>query len=186
MDLPFRTVAPADMPVSLSEVKAHCRVMESDDDAVLTALLHAATDYLDGPNGLIGKCMVEQTWCQRLETFDECIRLSVGPVSSITSIKYFDADNTEQTLSSSVYAVSRDAIGDYISLNPDQTWPTIYARKDAVTITFVAGVPAAEVSTALKTAVLMLVSHWDDNRDGSGEIPDSVRHLVGLRRAMFV
>lgn len=186
MEPAFRTVPPAETPVSLTEVKAHCRVTEGDDDAVLSALLAAATDYLDGPHGLLGKCMVTQTWRQRLEEFADCIRLTVGPVASVTSINYYDADNAEQTLSATVYELSRDTLGAYITLKTDQSWPTIYDRKDAVTITFVAGVAAADVPDTLKTAVLMLVSHWDENRDGGSEIPNSVRHLVGIRREMFV
>jgi len=186
MEPAFRTVAPTDTPVSLTEVKAHCRVTDNDDDAVFTALLATATDYLDGPYGLIGKCMVTQTWCQRLEEFDDCIRLTVGPVASVTSITYYDADNAQQTLATSVYELNRDTLGSYITLKPDQTWPTIYNRNDAVAITFVAGVAAADVPDTLKTAVLMLVSHWDENRDGGSEIPNSVRHLVGIRREMFV
>lgn len=186
MEPAFRTVAPTDTPVSLAEVKAHCRVGENDDDAVLTGLLAAATDYLDGPYGLIGKCMVTQTWCQRLEEFDDCIRLTVGPVASVSSITYYDADNEQQTLSTSVYEMNRDTLGAYISLKPNQAWPAIYARKDAISITFVAGVAAADVPDTLKTAVLMIVSHWDENRDGGSEIPNSVRHLVGIRREMFV
>lgn len=182
----FRTIAPAETPVTLTEIKAHCRVLESDDDAVLTALLAAATDYLDGPQGLIGKCMVQQTWCQKLEEFSDEIRLTVGPVASVTEIKYFDADNAEQTLSASVYELDGDSVGAFIRLKTDQTWPTIYDRKDAISITFVAGVAASDVPDSLKAAVLMLVSHWDENRDGGSEIPNSVRHLVGIRREMFV
>jgi uncharacterized phiE125 gp8 family phage protein len=186
MEPPFRTIPPTATPVSLTEVKAHCRVGETDDDAALTALLNAATDHLDGPDGLAGKCMVAQTWCQRLSAFGDCMRLTVEPVASVTSITYFDADNVQQTLSTSVYELSRDRRGHYISLKPDQSWPTTYSRKDAVSITFVAGDAVENVPDSLKAAVLMLVSHWDDNRDGGSEIPNSVRYLVGLRREMFV
>lgn len=186
MEPPFRTVPPATTPVSLTEVKAHCRVGDTDDDAVLTALLNAATDHLDGPDGLVGKCMVSQTWCQRLSAFGDRMRLTVGPVASVASITYYDADNVQQTLSTSVYQLSRDRCGHYVSLKSDQTWPTTYKRDDAVSVTFVAGVAADDVPDSLKAAVLMLVSHWDDNRDGSTEIPSSVKYLVGLRREMFV
>ncbi len=186
MEPAFRTVAPAETPVTLAEVKAHCRVGENDDDAVLSGLLAAATDYIDGPQGLLGKCMVTQTWVQKLEDFADCVRLTVAPVASVSTITYYDADNAEQTLSATVYELRRDTLGAYVALKSDQSWPTIYDRKDAVTITFFAGVAAADVPDTLKTAVLMLVSHWDENRDGGSEIPNSVRHLVGIRREMFV
>lgn len=183
---PFRTIPPAEPPVSLTEVKAHCRVDHTDDDVELAALLAAATDHLDGPHGMLGNCMVQQTWCQRLAFFDGCVRLTVGPVASVTSIIFWDADNTQQTLSSSVYALHHDVRGAYVSLNAGHAWPDTYSREDAVSIAFVAGVAAADVPASLKAAVLMLVAHWYENREGGGEIPNSVRHLVGLRREVFV
>lgn len=186
MSPPIRTEAPAEMPVSLADVKAHCRVDHNDSNAVLTALLAAAVDFLDGPNGMLGKCMVEQTWQKDFDAFDGCLRLPVGPVASITSVTYYDADNALQTLSTDHYALRFNALGAYIDLKPGEDWPASYDRDDAVRVTFVAGVPVGEVPASLKTAVLMLVSQWNEDREGKEEISSAVRHLVGMRRDMFV
>jgi uncharacterized phiE125 gp8 family phage protein len=66
---PIRTVAPASTPVSLSEAKAHLRVTSSAEDAVIQMYLDAAVSYLDGWAGVLGRCMVTQTWAQTFSDF---------------------------------------------------------------------------------------------------------------------
>lgn len=45
---PVRTAAPAELPITLAEAKAHCRVDYTDDDAFITSLIGAAVSHLDG------------------------------------------------------------------------------------------------------------------------------------------
>ncbi|GEC15160.1 head-tail connector protein [Nitrobacter winogradskyi] len=136
---PVRTAAPTITPVSLAEVKAHLRVDHTDDDAMIGALLTAATERFDGWTGILGRCLVEQTWRQDFECFSDCLRLPLAPVLSIESITYFDGDNAQQTLAASVYNLFTDARGPYVGLKPDQPWPGIYSRRDAISVTFKAG-----------------------------------------------
>lgn len=182
---PVRITAPANTPVSLSDVKAHCRVDHNDDDTVLTSLLNAAVAYLDGWSGVLGRCLVTQTWRQDFEAFG-ILRLALGPVASITSVTYYDADNEQQTLSADVYAHLTGPLGGYITLKPDQSWPSTYGRADAVSVTFVAGTAVADVPASIKAAILLLVAHWYENREAAGaasELPFSVSALLApLRR----
>ena len=60
--LPVQSAAPAALPLTLDEVKAHCRVDSADDDAILTSLIHAATGHFDGWTGTLGRCLVTQDW----------------------------------------------------------------------------------------------------------------------------
>lgn len=161
---PVLVTAPDATPVSLTEVKAHCRVDDDDSDAVLTVLLNAAVNHLDGWTGILGRAMVTQTWRQDFEAFG-CRRLPLGPAASITSITYYDGDNVQQTLADSVYVLRTDSLGAYVDLKPDQSWPSAYSRPDAVSVTYVAGVDAADVPAALKAAILLMVSHWNENRE---------------------
>lgn len=179
---PVLITAPAELPVSIDEVKAHCRVDGSDDDAVLTALIKAAVSHLDGWTGILGRCLVTQTWRQDFADFG-CMRLPLAPVASITSVTYYDAANAQQTLNSSVYELRTDHQGPYVGAKPDQDWPSVYSREDAVSVTFVAGADASDVPPAIKTAIYLLVSHWNENREavsaGSmAEVPHGVRALL--------
>ena len=54
--------APGRYPVTLEETKAHLRVETDDDDAYLDSLIEMATACLDGASGLLGRCLVQQTW----------------------------------------------------------------------------------------------------------------------------
>ncbi|WP_297534627.1 head-tail connector protein [Nitrobacter sp.] len=52
---PIRTVAPAEMPVTLAEAKAHLRVDHDDQDDLITAQIKAATAWFDGYSGILGR-----------------------------------------------------------------------------------------------------------------------------------
>lgn len=180
---PVRTAAPAVTPVSLDEVKAHCRVEGTDSDPVLTVLLAAAVAHLDGWSGILGRAMVTQSWRQDFCGFATPLRLPLGPAASITSITYYDAANAQQTLADTVYALRTDALGAYVDLKADQSWPSAYGRADAVSVTYVAGTDAADMPAALKAAVLMLVAHWFHHRsavstDNLAEMPLGVAALI--------
>ena len=58
-----RISAPAALPVSLEELKAHLRVEHAEEDAALTRLLGAATSALDGPTGQLGRCQHQRVQC---------------------------------------------------------------------------------------------------------------------------
>lgn len=183
---PVLITPPSDTPISLSEVKGHCRVDHNDDDTVLTSLLNAAVAYLDGWSGVLGRCLVTQTWRQDFDAFG-ILRLPLGPVASISSVTYYDADNEQQTLSADAYALLADELGAYVGLKPDQSWPSTYGRADAVSVTFVAGTAAADVPWPIKAAILLLVAHWYENREAAAagamsELPMAVSALISPHR----
>ncbi len=166
---PVRTIAPAETPLTLSEAKTHCRVDSSDEDTLLNALISAATEHLDGFSGLLGRALITQSWRQDFDRFEACMRLPLDRVSSITSIKYFDDTNTEQTVAASVYSLHTDALGPYIKPNDGEYWPSgVHARDDAVQITFVCGYgDAAAVPQPIKQAMLLMIEDWYDTRSSA-------------------
>lgn len=174
---PVRVSAPAAMPVSLDEAKAHLRVIERDgngdalpfeDDALLEAYIAAAVDHLDGWTGVLGRALVKQSWRQDYSGFG-CLRLPLGPVASITKIENFDGDNVVQTVDPSVYVMRTDARGSYVDVVPGQSWPGHYSRPDAVSVTYVAGVDDADVPPAIKAAILLFAAHLYANREAVAE-----------------
>lgn len=163
---PVRTAAPATTPVTLAEAKAHLRVDHSDDDTLITGLIAAATDHLDGWTGILGRAVITQTWRQDYAGFGCTLRLPLHPVASVSGVTYYDADNAQQTLATSVYELLTDAGGPYISLKADQSWPGTKSRTGAVSVTFVAG--EATAPPAIKAAILITVAHLYDNRGSEG------------------
>jgi uncharacterized phiE125 gp8 family phage protein len=181
---PVRTAAPTAVPLTIAEAKAHLRVDHSDEDVLISSLIDAAVAHLDGYSGILGRALITQTWTASFPTFAERLDIPLAPVQSAT-IQYYDSTNAQQTLSTSVYAVLSDGLGPYISLKYNQQWPQTYTRDDAVTITFVAGYGAAtSIPPAIRAAMLLLISHWYDNRSAvsivgaASELPLAVSALL--------
>lgn len=173
---PVRTVAPADLPVTLAEAKLHCRVDHADDDTLITGLIEAATGHLDGWTGILGRAIMTQTWRQDFPNFGSKLRLPLVPAALIEAVTYHDGDNSEQTLDDAVYSLFIDAAGPYVALRPDQTWPGTYNRPDAVSVEYVAG--ADDVLPAIKAAILLLIGHWYVNRDEDVPEPPAIGRLL--------
>lgn len=60
--VPYLVTGPDETPVSLEEVKAHLRVLHNDEDADITSKLAGAVAALDAWGGLLGRCIMPQTW----------------------------------------------------------------------------------------------------------------------------
>lgn len=187
---PVLVAAPASAPVTVAEAKAQCRVDSSDEDALFTALIDAAVSYLDGWTGILGRALITQTWRQDFDRFGRCLRLPIFPVASITSVKYDDENDVEQTVGSSNYEILTDDLGSFVHFADGYGFPSISAARPAVRVTYVAG--EATVPPAIKHAILMLVAHWYRNREtvivgsAAAEIPVGVTALLApFRRFRF-
>jgi uncharacterized phiE125 gp8 family phage protein len=151
--------APASYPVTLEEAKLQCRVDSSDEDTLLNGLIAAATDYVEL---YTGRAIVSQTWELVLDDFSDAMLIPKGPVSSITSVKYIDVDDVEQTISSSNYTLDGVSDPQWLVKASDYTWPEVADGVNNVIIRFVAGY--ATVPPSIKHAVLLLIGQWFDSR----------------------
>jgi uncharacterized phiE125 gp8 family phage protein len=152
---------PTEKPVSLVEAKAHLRVEHSEEDTLITSCIAAATARIDGRNGWLRRALISQTWKLYLPWFPvaRCIALPMPPLQSVTSIKYQDGSDVEQTFSSGSYQVVKTEDEGYIYLKTGESWPgATFERPDAVKIEFVAGYgAAAAVPENIKQAILIEV-----------------------------
>lgn len=183
---PVRTVAPAVALITTAEAKAHLRVDHSDEDTLIDNLVSAATTHLDGYAGVLGRALTTQTWKIETDAFADPLRLPVGDLIAVTSVKYYDLNNAQQTLATTVYGAFSDDGGPYIGLKADQDWPDVYDRRDAIEVIWTAGygATAANVPQAIRQAALLLVGHWYTNRDAVqvgmsvAELPLAVSALI--------
>ncbi len=189
---PVRITAPADTPISLAEAKANMRVDGTDEDALITSLIGAAVDLIDGWSGILGRCVFTQTWRQDFQDFPSgrMIRLPLDPVQSVTVV-YSDTANVEQTLSGTFYSLHTDDVGPFLWLLDGQNWPSVNDRLDAVRIEMVVGYGAAsDVPNSIKQALFLMVGHWYENREASGrsmqEIPLGVYALLAPYRRISI
>lgn len=139
MHAPVLVAAPEITPVSLDEAKVQLAVDHTEHDALITGYINAAVDHLDGWPGILGRCLVEQTWRQNFDGFATCMRLPLAPVLSVDSIKTTDADGVEATVPDTAYSLQTDARGSFVRLNSTFSSSSSLADSAAVAVTFIAG-----------------------------------------------
>lgn len=178
-----QTVAPSTEPVTVAELKLHCRVEHSADDDLFTALGKAARETVEAETG---RQLVTATWRQDLDEFPLCpIKLRHPPLISVTSVVYTDANGDTQTLDASDYQVDTSSVIGTVAPAVDSVWPTTQAYKlNAVRITYQAGFGAASaVPESIKAAIKLLVGHWYENREAAQDkrlemMPMGVQALI--------
>jgi uncharacterized phiE125 gp8 family phage protein len=162
------STAPTVEPVTRAEAKAHLRFDVADEDGYIDVLIQAAREYAESRTG---RAICTQTIDVSLDHFPAggVIELPRPKLSSVTSITYYDSDNTSQTFSSASYVVDAVSEPGRICLGYGYAWPSTYSRPNAVTIRYVAGYGlAASVPAGIKRAVLSRVGDLFDNRAGLG------------------
>lgn len=151
-----RITPPTALPLDLAEAKAHARVDISDDDALLTALIGAVTDYAEN---LTGKQLVSARWKQVMDSFPgyettfspygrtfslpgNAILLRRHPVIQVVSIQYLDMAGNTQTVDPSTYTV--DYSTEPVRITPvfGAIWPIPLPQIGSAWVTFDAGYAA--------------------------------------------
>ena len=164
---PTLITPPAATPVVLEEVKDVASVDFDDDDSLLESYFKAAVAHLDGYAGILGRCMVTQTWEQPYRDWCYRMRLPFPDVSSVV-VTYFDVEGQEQAVSDTLYEVIEGPRGGEVVFKDAFTRPSLDSDRDApVVITFDAGYgAAADVPEDIKVAIKALTRHWYDGEAG--------------------
>jgi uncharacterized phiE125 gp8 family phage protein len=173
------------MPVSLNECKRNGVIDHDDDDILINQLIQAAVSHLDGFQGILGRCMVTQTWTVDQARFDRSFVLPVPNVTQV-EIRYRDTSEVQQTLPANVIFHHPVSLGTCVMIDSDANLPEVSDKGIApITVAFTAGFGAATaVPWALKLAVMQLVRQLYDDRGGMGAIEagSMVRNLIAPYR----
>jgi len=183
-----RVTAPSASPISLAEAKAQMRVEGTDDDTIIQRLIDAAVAFVD-VQGALGFAMITQTWGQWLSPNPGTVQLSLGPVQSVSAVKYYDVDGVLQTATLSDFNVFGTPNRITVSPKAGKAWPVTQTRDDAIKIEYVIGYGAtsASVPQTVRHALMMLVAHWYENRETSSEkqmvdLPYGFAEMIGIER----
>lgn len=155
-----RTSGPASEPVTTAEARDQCEIAATvtAHDTKLDRFIAAAREQVETDTEYV---CITQTYTLSFSAFpcEDTIDLPVRPVASISSITYFDSNNTQQTLATTVYGL--DAARRVVHLKYDQEWPDITEQHNGIVITFVAGFgTASNVPSLIKQAMLLQVEKW--------------------------
>jgi hypothetical protein len=187
---------PATEPVSLADAKLHLRESDNAQDTVISALVTAARklveercrrslitqtwvltrDQFPSPNLGSANWAPFEMGIPRIPPGDPSasdlrrawysIRLPRGPVQSVSSIAYYDAAGSQQTLGAGNYEVDITAVVARICPVTSSFWPTTAIKLNAVSVTYITGFgAAAAVPGDIVAAIKLLVGHWYENRE---------------------
>lgn len=150
---------PAEMPVTVEEVRARLRIDAVDDGPDVTLLIAAATDHVEK---YCNTPLVSRTVEVRCDSFSDLAYLPIAPVSVVSSIAYIDNDGVELTLPDTVYELRVENLSAAVVLKAGQVWPK--ARADSrITVTGVFGYE--DVPPAVKHAILRYIGDAYANRE---------------------
>ena len=143
--------------LTLAEAKAHLRLDQNDEDALLLSLIRTAREHLERETGL---CLTSQTWRLYLDRWprDGIIRIARSPVQVIHNVRVYGADGTAVDVSLEDQLLDGEA-------RPARFWlknpPAAGRVVNGIEIDFTAGYGEAgtDVPDTLKRAMLMHVAH---------------------------
>lgn len=166
-------------PITLTEARKHLRIPtygsppSSDEDIWLEPMIGAAREYCEH---LLGAGIGQQTLEISLTAFPStAFALPFGPVNSIASITYLDADNEEQTVDAEDYAIDAFVNPQRLTLAYGATWPTALDFSNSVRIRYTVGyaLPGDSPQTpnplpkAIRAAMLLVLGHLYENREAT-------------------
>lgn len=186
--------APTTQPLTLSDAKAHLRLLDDSMDSELLRFIDVATRWLE--EGL-GITLINTARGVLLDCFpDDWDRFDIPrpPLVSVQSLQYYDTANAQQTLVEGTdfevvtSTKARGYIYPILSAWPSG-WPSTYDRPDAVDLRFTAGYGTAHtaIPEEAKHILRMMVAQFDENRAPTitGTISQEIKMaLQSLRQTM--
>lgn len=173
------------LPVTLAEAKLHCRIDDTDRDALITALITAATEMAEQHMG--GRAVMPQTYELTLNAFPDALELTRVPVVSVTSVKYYDTAGVEQTLPGVMYTldITDDTGPAWVTPVYGGDWPETRDQNGAVVCRYVAGYAnAAAVPEPIKQWIKIMVATMISHPAREEIAPGSVLSLGYVDRLL--
>lgn len=185
-------------PVSVQELRTHCRIDSATEDGLLASYLFSARAFLEEETG---RALMSQTWDYTID--DEwpvdvygktVIELPRAPLRSVVSVSYVDDSGVTQTMLPAQYVVDVSSRVGRISPADGVTWPTVQARNAVITVRFVCGYgdnPGSHPDLYVaRQAIMLIAAHMYENREAvSGasisELPMGARAFIDRLRVYY-
>tara|TARA_R100000781_G_scaffold81963_1_gene50526 strand:+ start:488 stop:1069 length:582 start_codon:yes stop_codon:yes gene_type:complete len=168
---------------STADAKDFLKVDTTADDTLIDNLIKAATQSCEI---YTNRYFLDTLVTQYADKWVDIENLYKSPVSAITHIKYYDSDDSLQTLAGTVYLLDEVSQPARIGLKPNQSYPNIANRINAIEVKYTVGygTAASSVPEAIRQAVLITIGNWYENRQTvitgriATELPLSSQYLL--------
>tara|TARA_R100001443_G_scaffold106648_1_gene116166 strand:+ start:6628 stop:7203 length:576 start_codon:yes stop_codon:yes gene_type:complete len=184
------TTAATTFPVSLTEAKSHLKVDTNADDTYIESIIKAATQLSEE---YTNRFFIDTVVTQYSSDFKEIETLFKSKVSEVAHVKYYDSNNTLQTLSATVYDEQLNYEPAQIQLADGQSYPAFTKRNDAVEVKYTVGYGAAsDVPEIIKQAILLTIGNFYANRESVivgrmvSELPQNSKWLLDTYKVQIV
>jgi uncharacterized phiE125 gp8 family phage protein len=158
---------PAEEPVSLTDAKLQLRVTQPNQDRLIVSYIQAAREAAEA---FLHRGLFTQTWQLTLDGFADCVWLPMAaPLQSVTSVRYYDADGTLQTLASTFYTADLVSRPGRLTRAANQLWPSVQPDRltGRIVITYVVGWATVEaIPERIKQGIRLYLGYLDADRDG--------------------
>ena len=188
----YQVITPASTyPVSLTEAKSHLKVDTTADDTYITSIIKAATQLSEE---YTNRFFIDTVIEQYASNFADLQTLFKSKVSAVAYVKYYDSNNSLQTLSATVYDTQLNYEPSQIQLANNQNFPSITKRNDAVVARYTVGYgsAASDVPEIIKQAILLTIGNFYQNRASvitgktATELPINVKWLLDTYKVQIV
>lgn len=163
------TSAPAVEPVTLAELRAQLRLVQTEEDGLLASLIKAAREHVEQ---VTRRALIAQGWRIALDGWPagRILRLPLAPVLSVTAVTVYGADGMPVTLAPAAWTLRRGTEPARLVVAPDTG--SGVEPVNGLEIDFTAGYGAspADVPEPLRQAVRMLAAHWYEHREAGTDL----------------
>lgn len=157
------TAPPLAEPVTLQDAKAHLKIEDTCEDALIEGLIVAARARCEWYSG---RALLTQSWCLYLDGWprDGIVEIPLPPLQGVEEVRCTLEDGSTVTLSPDRYHVDIATAPGRLMLKRGVIAPTV-RRMGGIAIAFTAGYgDSAAVPQAIKQAVLATVADLHAHR----------------------
>jgi len=157
----------ATLPIDAATMRTYMVDVESSDDPLITALIEDAVDEIEGRTDIILQTCTGKAY---FSAWQDCYSFDHRKIRSITSIKYFDSNDVEQSVDPSQYYL--DQRTSEIIFSSKYDFPDLSENKvRPITIEVSLGwlLADSDFPRRLRQALRKLVTYYHENRDNEAQ-----------------
>lgn len=148
-------------PVTVEQVRRHCKIEEDEEDPLIEQKIRAAREWVEDYTGWI---VAQRTLVQHFQGWGVHLELYRRPVVSIDLITY-DGPAGAASLPQAGFLPARDGLRIFSGASG---WPPLRSG-GGVTVAYTAGYDAGEVPHSMIEAIIVLVAGMLGKREGGYE-----------------